>query len=355
MKVLALTPSPERWPGPRFRVHQFIKPLAAHGIDVTFKPFFTEAEYAIGHASGQWVSKGKGMVAGSLRRMGDVISASQYDAVWVYLWNFPYFNPMGDARLMGHNVVYELDDPYYDQKESKMYKLRGERWLTQLLTQSKRVVVSSERMKHDVHAWNTNVEVIPTAVDMNQYKPHSKARDPKAPLVIGWVGTKTTEPFVHKLKPIFQSLAKKYSFEVRVVGGTGTLRWPGVNLKQIEWQQQQEVAYFQDLDIGLYPLDSNHFFSQTKPGFKLWLYFACGVPVVADNVGATAQSVPRLDVPPALLANHLEDWEQHLEQLIVSTPQRKMMSTTARVISLDAPYTLERCTEHWVNLFHSIC
>ena len=70
-------------------------------------------------------------------------------------------------------------------------------------------------------------------------------------------------------------------------------RSTGVEVENAEWELEREVADFQELDIGLYPIETGGSLDSQwllgKSGFKAIQYMAVGVPFVVTPVGVCAE------------------------------------------------------------------
>ena len=84
---------------------------------------------------------------------------------------------------------------------------------------------------------------------------------------------------------------------LKVVGaGRDEVSIPGVKVENETWEMGREVADFQSIDVGLYPLDASLYagWAAGKSGFKAIQYMGVGVPYVATPVGASAEIGGRL-------------------------------------------------------------
>src|ERR1051325_4398824 len=83
MKVLALASYPVEAAATRYRLQQFIGPLAERGITLTIRPFLNSNLFA-GLYERQAVSRtALGLAASSISRLKDILSLSQPDVVLV--------------------------------------------------------------------------------------------------------------------------------------------------------------------------------------------------------------------------------------------------------------------------------
>ncbi|HEY2744506.1 MAG TPA: glycosyltransferase, partial [Polyangia bacterium] len=106
---------------------------------------------------------------------------------------------------------------------------------------------------------------------------------------------------------------------------------PGVTVEQLPWSLEHEVAHFQSLDIGLYPLVADEW-SVGKSGFKAVQYMACAVPTVASPVGVTSDMIR--DGDNGFLAADDATWVERLTQLIDEPALRKRLGAAGRADAL---------------------
>ena len=203
----------------------------------------------------------------------------------------------GCCRLCSYPIVLDLDDATYNSYDSPAYgrAARALKWFSKtddLIRWSRLVTCGNGAIAEYVKSKGTVARIIPTVVDTELFRPavRSQASDP---LVIGWIGTHSTFPYLESIFPVLQNLSAKYRFRLKVVGaGKEEIRLPGVEVENLPWKLEREVEDFQLLDIGLYPIDASLYsghWAAGKSGFKSIQYMAVGIPYVASPVGAAAE------------------------------------------------------------------
>jgi glycosyltransferase involved in cell wall biosynthesis len=117
-----------------------------------------------------------------------------------------------------------------------------------------------------------------------------------------------------------------------VVGaGRDEISVPNVEVENLPWKLEREVADFQSIDIGLYPIDAALYSGQWaagKSGFKAVQYMAVGVPYVATPVGGSAE-IGEVNTTH-FFASTQEQWRSTLETLIANPVARKRMGAAGR-------------------------
>jgi glycosyltransferase involved in cell wall biosynthesis len=172
--------------------------------------------------------------------------------------------------------------------------------------------------------------IIPTVVDTDVFAPRPRVSN--GPLVLGWIGTHSTFPYLQAIFPVLQELAKAHAFKLKIVGaGTNAVNISGVDIENREWQLEREVEDFQSFDIGLYPIDPSLYaekWAAGKSGFKAIQYMAVGIPFVASPVGAMAEIGE-----PGVTHFHAttnSEWLDGLERLMLNAQQRQAMGDAGR-------------------------
>src|SRR4051812_41682178 len=98
MKVLALASYPIEAAATRYRLEQFVAPLAERGIDLTIRPFLDSQLFSSLYRRDEWVRTAAGLLRSSFGRLGDILSARGFDVLLV----------QREAMLFGPPVVEQL-------------------------------------------------------------------------------------------------------------------------------------------------------------------------------------------------------------------------------------------------------
>src|SRR6185436_12942642 len=83
LRVLALASYPIESASSRYRITQFIEPLAARGINVTFSPFLDSSLFADLYEPRRLLQRLPRLGLATLRRLGTILRAARADVVFV--------------------------------------------------------------------------------------------------------------------------------------------------------------------------------------------------------------------------------------------------------------------------------
>ena len=331
MKVLALASYPVEAASSRYRIVQFIEPLARRGVDVTFSPFLDAKLFERLYEPGKFVLRLPYLAMRTLMRFGAVLRARKYDVVFVQREAMLFGPPVIEwliARVLRKPLVLDLDDATWIAYESPVYGklatfLKWPSKTDRLIRWARAVTCGSPNIA--AHARGV---LVPTVVDTKRFRPGSPTNDVP---VIGWIGTHGTYPYVERLLPIFERLGREVRFRLRIIGsGRASIDVPGVEVETRPWSLAREVGDFQSLDIGIYPLDDDEW-SIGKAGFKAVQYMATGVPFVMSPVGVCATM--GIDGVTHLSAKSDDEWLAALRKLITDRELRRKMSAAGRAFA----------------------
>src|SRR5215471_17917853 len=286
MRVLALALYPTAAACTRYRVEQFVQPLAERGITMTVRPFMDSELFNSLYRQHSWLRTAAGLSTSALLRLRDVLAASNADVIFVQREAMLVGPPAIEwltNRVLRRPMVLDLDDATYVPYTSPTYgrftkalKFFGK--TDYLIRWSRTVVCGNQTIAEYVSSKGGHTEIIPTVVDLEKFRPH-ESRDESVP-VLGWVGSHSTFPFLESILPALAELAKSNSFKLKIVGaGRTEVSVPGVEVENLEWNLEREVADFRSIDIGLYPLDASLYSGKWafgKSGFKAIQYMAVG-------------------------------------------------------------------------------
>ena len=343
MRVLFITPVPVEGAGCRARVIQYLPHLKAAGIEGDVRPFLFPEFFRIAYTRGQWGKKLWYFLLSSIRRCRDCLRASTYDVVYLYRECVPFGPPIYEWLITrsGTPIVYDLDDAIHlpDTRRGVcrwiIERLKWHAKVPWILRHSAQVVVGNDYLKDYAARFNPQVTVLSTPEDVSRF--NGRSSDPGGPVTIGWIGTHSTARYLERLKPVFQELARRHPFELRVIGAGSPLVIPGVRVANQPWRLDREASDVQRFDIGVYPLSGAEF-DRGKACYKAILYMAAGVPVVASNHGANRRIIQH--GVNGFLASSDREWVECLERLMNDPQLRRRFIEEGRKTVL-ARYSVE--------------
>lgn len=347
MKVLAFASYPVEAAATRYRLHQFVGPLHDRGIELILRPFLDSNLFASLYQSTSAPRTGLGLMKASVRRFTDVFSSRNADVILVQreamLYGPPVFEWLS-LHFSGCPMVLDLDDPTYVPYTSPTYGNVGKllKWFRKtddLIRWASVVTCGNRAIAEYVRSKGTDAVVIPTVVDTDVFCPRDRVDDET--VVLGWVGTHSTFPYLESIFPVLQDLARDHTFKLKIVGaGKKDISIPGVTVENLEWKLSREVEDFQSFDIGLYPIDAALYadnWAAGKSGFKAIEYMSVGIPYVATPVGVLEEIGE--NETTHFCASTQDEWRSALSKLIVDRERRLKMGLAGRRHALEH-YTL---------------
>ncbi|HVQ36245.1 MAG TPA: glycosyltransferase family 4 protein [Pyrinomonadaceae bacterium] len=354
---MALASYPIEAASTRYRVAQFVEPLAKQGITLTIHPFLDSRLLASLYQRAEWPRTALGLTRAALRRMGAVWRARQADVLFVQREAMMFGPPLIEwlAMRVGRcPMVLDLDDATYVSYLSPTYGRWGSalKWFSKtndLIRWAKIVTCGNRAIAEYVTGRGKPATIVYTVVDTERFRPAPALKGNEVP-VIGWVGTHSTYQYLASVFPALQRLAKDHRFRLKVVGaGREEIAIPGVEVENLAWNLEREISDFQSFDIGLYPILEDDW-SVGKSGFKSVQYMAVGVPFVTTPVGACAEiGTPNLT---HLFATTEDQWYSALSKLLADEGLRQRMGDAGREHAVQH-YTVAAQAEKLADVFRS--
>ena len=354
------------------RVLQYVPYLRAAGIDPVVRGPVAEPMYQRLVERGRGRGSEKAAFYGLFvaQRLRGVLAAGGADVAVIQRDLFPFGPPLLERLLhrVQPCVVYDTDDATYLRPpfspDSVFQRLRRFDKVIDVVARARWVSVATEPIAAWARQFNTNVSVVPMAVDLAAYdraaripatdrrfwsSPTGDAAQPFAtargsastsgPIVLGWAGTAGGLRYLEALAPVLRAVADRHDIVVRVIsGGYTNVRLAGVPVESQPWCAASALEDMAAFDVGLVPLEDTGF-EQAKFPFKLLQYLALGVPSVSARVGLAPTIVH--DGENGLLAGSPDEWQSALERLIVDAALRRRLASAGRE-TVAAAYTIER-------------
>lgn len=335
MRVLCLVPYPTLGASNRLRVEQYAPVLREQGIELVISPFLDDAGYAVLYRPGHTAEKIVAVLEGFARRVRDLIRARRFDLVLVHREATLIGPPLVERALglMGVPYVYDFDDaifvvaPYAVNRGWN--RLRPPSRIAEIARRAAVVVTGNEYLAKWARMQNSRVVVIPTPVDTDRHEPSTVPRAADR-LVIGWVGSLTTAPYLHLLDEPLRQLSTEQSIVVRVIGGGYT--HPTVPVEQLPYALDQEPTQVSLFDIGVLP-EPDDAWTRGKGAFKALLYMSSAIPVVASRIGVNPDVIPDGEV--GFCVDGPDEWLDALRRLARDPELRHRLGAAGRARAVE--------------------
>jgi glycosyltransferase involved in cell wall biosynthesis len=366
MHVLALTTNTEKTACTRFRLLQYAPYLQQEGIALTVRPFLDERlERALYRAGGAH-RKIFGLLKAAAGRIRDLIDGLNASVIYVLREAALIGPPLLEIALAKgarRPLVFDVDDPVWERYASPVYGrlamlLKMPQKANTLFRLASHVIAGNAYVARYARRFTSAVTVIPTVVDTEQFT----ARSPRGPaaqksaVTVGWVGSHSTAPYLESILEPLCAAGHRRPFRLLVVGAGKPLDLPatkslyGAGLEQRSWTLKDEIASFQEIDIGLYPIRKDRW-SVGKSAFKAIQYGAVGIPTVASPVGAVRDVV--IDGKTGVLAETPAQWAKGVTRLIADPALRDRMGRAARK-RIHNQYSLQNWAPRWVEVIKNV-
>jgi len=198
---------------------------------------------------------------------------------------------------------------------------------------------------------NARVEVIPTVIDTDQYRPANVAQRTDGKVVIGWTGSYTSlghlKPALPMLQRLYERLGDRIIF--RVISDRDLIA-PGLPVENIRWKSASEAEDLAGIDIGIMPLPDDEW-SRGKCGFKGLQYMGMGKAVVLGRVGVNKEIVQ--EGINGMLGGSEVEWLQALGDLVESADLRARLGTEARR-TVEERYSVKAWRDKYLDLFNEL-
>jgi glycosyltransferase involved in cell wall biosynthesis len=253
---------------------------------------------------------------------------------------------LGLERLAARapRVVLDVDDAIWldRSREARGHALavlkgtpRKLRWLAR---NADTVIAGNELLAEWLSRHSRNVVVIPSLVDPREIPMRRHEQGDR--VVLGWIGSRSTAASLSRLRVPLSDLASHSGdlrFELLAVGGAAP-DVPGIRVRSEPWNESREAEFLREVDIGLMPLPDDEW-TKGKCAYKALQYMAAGIPVVADDVGVSAQVIGHDQA--GLIAHDDDEWTRSLAALAADSQLRTRLGRKGRQ-QVETGYSVER-------------
>lgn len=353
MKVLLLSKYPRMGASSRLRSLQYLPALADEGIEVTVSSLFDDQYLRELYAKGRR-SKVRSLVL-YLNRLVVLLTVFRYDVLWIEKEIFPYFPAVFERllALLGVKYVVDYDDAIfhnYDLAGSSLIRKLLGRKIDGVMAQAICVIAGNQYLANRARiAGAKRVEIIPTVVDHTRY--FQAAYDSCDQLVIGWIGSPSTQRYVVDIQDALRTVCDKTGARLMLVGAAHSVvgELVGIHVEVVPWSEESEAECIAKMDVGIMPLVDGPW-EKGKCGYKLIQYMASGVPVVASPVGVNSEIVHGFGC--GRLAQSTDGWTASLLELLSDQEVRNTFGRTGRD-AVEKRYSLQTQAPILADIFKS--
>ena len=342
MKVLFFAYAPKTNASSRYRVYKYIPYFDRDGIYVKVCPPVNEQIYNLFYKflmqkNGIFIKLFYYFFLVLPNRIFQLFQVRKFDVIVIQRELFPYGNAWLERiiALFNKKIIYDFDDAiftkptHYQTNKSIKDKIKnflnGEDPVKTRILLSKLVIVGNEYLYNYAKNYHQNVVIIPTSIDLNEYKVEYKETE-KQEIIIGWIGNPGNLYYLNLVDRVLAELRKKYNFKFKVVSSQ-EFNSRHIKVENKKWREVDEVADISSFDIGIMPLEDNEY-TRGKGGFKLIQYMGLGIPSIASPVGINSEIIQ--DGVNGFLAKDETEWYVKLEKLIINPELRKCIGLKGR-------------------------
>jgi glycosyltransferase involved in cell wall biosynthesis len=261
-----------------------------------------------------------------------------------------------EARLFAafsRRRIFDVDDAIYVRKPRRLGEAADDSpWRKSKFAATCRwvdvVAAGNDVLAGVARASARAVTILPTSIDTAAYQPTTAtAADP--PTVV-WIGSPENLVYLEMIRPALARLTGRYrTLRMRVICSRFP-DWSEVNVERIAWSSATEAEALATAHIGVMPLTDDEW-ARGKCAFKLLQYMAAALPCVASPVGANTEAV--IDGFNGFHARTADEWERHLEFLILSPEVRASFGASGRA-HVESRYAMRTYQARYLELLRGL-
>ncbi|WP_162053737.1 glycosyltransferase family 4 protein [Pontibacter pamirensis] len=355
MKVLFVVPYPEgQAASQRYRVEQWLPLLQEQGINYRIAPFWSQSAWDILYKQQHTWRKITRLLTGFMNRLLLLWHLPAYDFVFVHREATPLGPPWFEwvaAKVFRKRIIFDFDDaiwlPNITAENRWAAKLKWHHKTAQICRWSHKVSCGNGYLRNYALKYNAAAVLLPSVLD-TEHRYRKKREQHTQEVVMGWIGSHSTLPYLQLIEPVLQQLETKHTFRFVVIADKA----PDLQLQSLEfkeWLRETEIQGLLQLNIGLMPLPDTEW-AKGKCAFKALQYMALGIPAVVSGVGANVEAVA--SGTTGYTCNTEQEWYERLEDLLLKPELRTRMGAEGQVWVKER-YSLQAHRYTFLSLFSS--
>jgi glycosyltransferase involved in cell wall biosynthesis len=293
-----------------------------------------------------WYSKLILNLANFLKKFTELLQTRKDDIIYVQKSIFAYSPAIHEwfaKKILKRKLIFDFDDAIFLLKPKRTCAI---------VKMADAVIVGSHHLKEYAVKYNKNVFQIPTCIDTSVHKPAPRKENPN--IVIGWIGSFSTLPYLSLLVKPFKALGQKCDAEFRIIGANeyeeGVPNFKNVSVKLIDWNLSTEWQELAKFDIGVMPLFDTDW-ERGKCAFKALQYMTMGIPAICSDVGEARYIIE--DGINGFLCKTETEWLNKLSLLVGNKKLRTELGNNGRKTA-EEKYDLETNTQKLITIIRGL-
>lgn len=227
-------------------------------------------------------------------------------------------------RKCSRCLIFDFDDAIFcrDDGSASPNALRR---FAQIVRRSDLIWAGNDYLAHAARSHNEAVYVLPTSLDPQKYR-HNLAK-PSDSIDLVWIGSSSTRKYLEQAIPALERLAADFPFLRLKIVADFDLPLKNLQTVAVPWSEKAEQEALGTAHIGIAPMEENPW-TRGKCGLKVLQYMAAGIPVVTSPAGVNREIVEQGKT--GFLAEHPEEWETAIDNLIHDSDLRQTMGRLGR-------------------------
>ncbi|MDX2227178.1 MAG: glycosyltransferase [Verrucomicrobiae bacterium] len=288
-----------------------------------------------------------------VRRMVFLVCLKNRPNAWIEIELLPGLPFWIENLFLTHclgKVLLDLDDGFHSRYRSPLpLRLLLGNKMEKLMARVDGVTVGNDFLQSFARGCGAReVRLLRTPVDTTRLTPGP--RSPRDRVVIGWIGSPSTAPYLRMLAPVLRPLSEHHGLVFHIMG-SGPIDFDvGLKPEFFEWSVADECGFLQQLDIGIAPQEPTEW-ARGKSFYKISQYMAAGIPVVASDNEVSRSLVDAGE--NGFLARTTGEWIIALETLINDAALRQRMGRANRIRAVD-DFSLESRSADFRQILSSL-
>ena len=291
------------------------------------------------------------------RRVFFLLNIAKYEVIVIHIELFPFIPPIFEWLLFKTNkkIYFDYDDAIfhtYDLSENLLIKSFLSSKIAYLMKMSDGVIAGNTYIeKYAKKSGATNILVLPTVINIDDYAKAPKKTITGKNFTIGWIGSPSTSKYLEIVREPLSRLGNKASITLYIVGGDSTqkISIDNINIVYVEWSEKSEQKALSEFDVGIMPLHDEPW-DKGKCAFKLIQYMASFLPVVASNVGMNTEII--FNRGTGYVAENSNEWFESLYKIYCDHNLRKTMGSNGRIL-VEKDFTIQSRLSEFENFIRS--